>query len=132
MGIFFFSDNNLYKEDGCDVVKSDFSQKHFRLNQFFHSLSVVGSQKAFTCRKHHSSAWRAAILLDDLSVQTSLCVCVRETEAVHLQQTEAVILEERLGATEKLRKLIRRSSTGNGPGLKPRPDNCVYLEGGEG
>lgn len=35
----------------------------------------------------------AATLFGDLSAQTSSCVCVCETEAVHLQQTEAVILK---------------------------------------
>lgn len=29
------NDNHLCKGDGCDVIQSDFSQKHFRQNHFF-------------------------------------------------------------------------------------------------
>lgn len=59
------------------------------------------------------------------------CVRVCETEAVHLQQTEAVNLKEHSGGHGEAEEA---ASKGHGPGLKPRPDSLTtrwpFGEGG--
>lgn len=57
-------------------------------------------------------------------------VCVHETEAVHLQQTEAVILEECLGATEKLRELHPKVIHRDWTWFKAKARHGGCLEGG--